>query len=221
MVPTGSSTGATDGSGSSTGDPVEPSAVVFLNFEGPVLSSGLQDDSRIDQTADETLAQEYQPYGDAEDEAQLVDLVRDDFTPFDIAVTSVRPESGNYTMVVVSPSNPFSPGVLTFSSGLDCNNANQNSVVAAFFGASTNLPPTSQANLISSVVGLSVGLERTTNEAAEDVMYQFVQGADASFIDACLDLRETVPIQCPVQHELHCDTGQQNAVAELTALFLD
>lgn len=209
-----------DSSGSSTGRPVRPSFVVFLNFEGPVLSSGLQDDARIDQTAVEVLAQEFQPYGDAGDEADLLELVREDFLPFNVLVTSERPDEGEYTMVVVSPSSPFPSGVLTYSSGIDCNNANPNNVLAAFFGTSTNLPPTSQANLISSVVGLSVGLERTTNEAAGDVMYQFVQGADAGFVDACLDLRETVPTECPVQHGLYCESGQ-NAVAELSALFAE
>lgn len=193
----------------------------FLNFEGPTISAGAVDDARIDQTAVLSVAQDYQPYGDAGDEALLLGLVQEDFAAVNVLVTDERPDSGDYTMVVVSPSNPFGAAVLTYSSGVDCTNANPNNVVFAFFGTATTLPPTSQANLISSIIGISLGFERITNEAANDVMYQYVQGADASFVDACLDLREAVPVQCPVQHEIHCPEGQQNSHAELTAFFSD
>jgi hypothetical protein len=238
--PEGSSSAATDSSGeasgsttrgldttaadttgdSSTGE-TPPSHTVFLNFEGPTLAAGGVDDARTDQTSVDELDIDFQPYGDAGDQAMLLALVQTDFAAFDVLVTDERPAAGDYTMVVVSPTNPIGSGLLGISSGIDCGNANPNNISFAFFGTGSGRDLQLQANVISGQIGLTVGLERTIDMSQPDLMHQFVDETDREFLDLCIELRDPPVPVCLAEHEAICGagSGRQNAFQELEAIF--
>ena len=222
----GSTTGAQDTTGvdstgeSSTGAEM-PAHTIFLNFEGPTLAGGAVDDARTDQTSIDGFDIDFQPYGDAGDEAMLLALVEADFAAFDVLVTDERPAAGDYTMIVVSPTNPIGAGLLGISSGNDCGNANPNNISFAFFGTGDDFTLQLQANVIAGQVGLSVGLERTIDISQSDIMHQTVDDTDREFLDLCIELRDPPVPVCLAEHESICGagSGRQNAFQELEAIF--
>jgi hypothetical protein len=216
----GITTGIDTNSESSTGADL-PAHTIFLNFEGPTLAAGAVDDARTDQTSIADFDIDFQPYGDAGDEAMLLGLVQADFAAFDVLVTDERPPAGDYTMVVVSPTNPIGQGLLGLSSGNDCGNENPNNISFAFFGTGSESGLQLQANIVSGQVGLSVGLERTIDRSQSDLMHQFVDETDREFVDLCIELRDPPAPLCLAEHEAICGAGsaRQNAFQELEAIF--
>ncbi len=84
--------------------PGEPSRVIYLNREGAVLTSGIDDarknrSSIVSNTGKLELA--FPPFrGSFSTWQRIVDCVRQKFAPFDVEVVSQRPMKGEYIMVL-------------------------------------------------------------------------------------------------------------------------
>ena len=189
---------------------------VYVELDGITLSQGPADDSTSNVTAIAELAGTLEPFGgNAAERESILQSVRADFAPFDVRIVDERPSTGDYVMVVVTPTNPFGNGVTGVAVD-DCGDAaGQRDVVFAFFRAG-EAPATDVATTIAQEVGHSIGLEHVDDAA--DVMYPIAAGFDPYFNDDCLALSSAAG--CAAQHEVFCEQpDQQNAFAELMARF--
>ncbi|MBX7078968.1 MAG: hypothetical protein K1X88_07250 [Nannocystaceae bacterium] len=190
-------------------------AVVFVNFDGAELSSGW-DDSRNDVTQIGECAGSFAPYGDGPMRDAVLQAVRTDWADFNVIVTDVRPASGDYTMNMTGPSNPFGGGVLGIAP-LDCSDADTpNNITYAFVSADDGLSASEHATTIGQEVAHSFGLEHVDDEG--DIMNPYVAGGDPSFKDECITIVQGG--SCPDQHVAECgDAYAQNSYRELMTLF--
>lgn len=189
---------------------------VYVEFDGVTLTQGPVDDSTANVTAIAELATTLEPFGgDPAERASVLQSVRADFAPFDVRVVDERPSTGDYVMVVVTPTNPFGDGVTGVAVD-DCGDAaGQRDVVFAFF-RSGQAPANDVGTTIAQEVAHSIGLEHVDDAA--DVMYPIAAGFDPYFNDDCLALSSASG--CPAQHEVFCEQpDHQNAFAELMARF--
>jgi hypothetical protein len=119
-----------------------PSAL-FLNFEGLTLHSegwrqdNAQSDSSFISDVERTIPafdSQYWPGSRDEVIAQIRDGVRDDFANYELLVTTTRPLSGSYTMIVVGgrPSDIGRSGNLLGVAPFDSTNWNANDVGFVF-----------------------------------------------------------------------------------------
>lgn len=210
--------GGSTGGGTTTEPPVEPSAVLFVNFDGPMMQYGPEDDSSQNQTQFSMYAVDYAAYGSQSMQDAIMARVRQHFAPFNVLVTAQRPPMGDYTMVVVSPTNPTPGGGTLGISSLDCGNMNPRNNSFAFLSPGDHSIDV-QANVISSGVGLTFGLERLSDDTAGDLMEPYAVDETRDFVDACLDLRTDIMPTCTVRHSMFCSDGKQNSHAELMDLF--
>lgn len=169
----------------STGETsVPPPRVVFVNFDGPELTAGV-DDARTDSS---TLASVYAelerpaPYPAASDIPAVMATLRASWSGINVEFSTERPAGGTYTMVVVTPSNPTEMGSHT-SVILDCDDDAANGVVFAFSeGFDGVRPPEVVAASVSRAVGFSFGLDVVDNPS------DFMSDTDipgSAFVDAC------------------------------------
>ncbi len=203
-------------------DPAEPppvkQAVVFVNFDGAQLSYGY-DDSRINRTYIQELVGSFAPYGQGSKREAVMQAVRTDWAPFNVLITDSRPASGDYTMNMVGPTNPYGPYVLGIAL-LDCNDAQTpNNITYAFHSANDSHSASTQATTIGQEVAHSYGLEHVMEPA--DIMNPQNVGGDPSFRDECIPI-DPGPngIRCGPQHAAQCgSSNMQNSYRELLALF--
>ncbi len=211
-----SATTSGDGSegSSETGEPGDAATVLFVNFDGPTLTAGI-DDATIDQSsvAGSFSGMPLEPFGDGPKRDDVMTRLDEIWAPFDVAITDTRPASGDYAMIVVTPTNPFGGGVLGIASQ-DCGDANPTSVGMVFSGIDDPYSAGLIATVISHEAGRGYGLENV--DAPGDVMAQFAEDV-ASFIDQCRPLIGAPT--CGAEHEAFCPAGQQNGYAELSAAF--
>jgi MYXO-CTERM domain-containing protein len=199
--------------------PVRPQAAkqgtIFVNFDGENLTSGF-DNSHTNTTSIGNLAGAFAPYGDGSKRDAVMEAVRADWAAYNVIVTDTRPGSGDYTMNMTGPTNPFGGGVLGIAP-LDCfDSQTHNNITFAFHSAGDQFSAAITATTIGQEVAHSYGLEHV-NEPG-DIMNPYNAGGDARFIDNCIDIVQQ--IACPQQHEAHCGTAyQQNAHQELLELF--
>ncbi len=196
---------------------VAKSRVFFLNYDGVTITyNGQQDDSSINRSQFSDFALTYAPYGQGNKRAASMQAVKADWAKYDVEITDTRPASGNYTMCVNSPTNPFGGGVLGVAP-LDCNDNQARNVVFAYHSANDQYTPATQATTMSQEIAHAYGLEHV-NEP-NDVMNPYNAGGDPSFIDQCLTL-DPGPngILCHAQHNQFCN-GSQNSHLELVWLF--
>lgn len=212
-IATTTTAGTSTDDGGTTGDPLDAAMVIFVNFDGIVLIGAETDDATLDQSmlADDT-GMPWGAYGVGPKRDEIMTALAGYFAPFDVGVTSTRPESGDYTMIVVTPTNPFGGGVGGISP-LDCNNANPNNVGFVFGSIGDPFPAEVVAASIAHVVADSLGLEHTDSGDLTDPSAI----EDYVFTDACAPL--FIPTQCDEQHAVFCPPGQQNSFAELSAWF--
>jgi hypothetical protein len=208
-------TTTTDGStstegGNTTGDPLDAAMVIFVNFDGAVLTLAEVDDATLDQSVLD-VGMPLAPYGVGPKRDEVMAFMAEYWAPFDVGVTSTRPATGDYTMIVVTPTNPFpSAGGIA---PLDCDNANLRTVGLVFGSIDDAMGAVDVAAIITHVVADGMGLEHTEGGGFTHP-FSF---EDYNFVDAC------VPIFgepfCVAQHAPFCPPGQQNAFAELSAWF--
>jgi hypothetical protein len=197
---------------STTADPIDATMVVYVNFDGVELTMGI-DDATLDQSS---FAEDFdgplEDYGGGPKRDQVMASVVEHWAPFDVALTTTRPASGDYTMVVVTPTNPFGDGVGGITSP-DCFNANHRSVGFVFSHASDGDPVSRVAARISQLIGLTLGLSPTDGGGLMDASLS--DGYE--FVDECVPFYNT-PF-CPAQHTPFCPDDEQNAYAEIEAWF--
>lgn len=212
--PTATATDEGSGDSSETDEPGDAATVLFVNFDGPTLTAGI-DDATIDQAsvAGSFSGMPLDPFGDGPKRDDIMTRLDEIWAPFDVAITDTRPASGDYAMIVVTPTNPFGGGVLGIASQ-DCGDANPTSVGMVFSGIGDAYSASLVATVISHEAGRGYGLENV--DAPGDVMSQFAEEV-ASFLDQCRPL-VGMPT-CNAEHEVFCPAGQQNGFAELSAAF--
>ncbi len=185
--------------------------VIFVNFDGPTLVVG-PDDSR---TNTSSLArydfEQTDPYGASDNIPVIMALLRDAWAPMNVVFTTERPGGGDYTMVVVTPTNPW--GIENYGVALiGCDDSRSNSVVAAFsddsFGPRS---PDVIAGSISRQLGFSFGLDPVENLA--DFMARGLAPGN-KFVDECGPVEEGY--ECG-DTDL-CPPGTRNSRAQLIAL---
>ncbi len=198
----GASSGDANDAGTG-GPPLSSDVVIYLNFDGVTLTEG-PDDSILNQTTVGLLVGDHKPFDG--DPQPYVDGVREFWSHFGVTVTDERPQSGDYTMVVVA-----APGPALDSTSVDCANANARSVAAVF--ETDSMGPGFPFFLIGKInyqIGWTLGLETVSDE--EDLMNY---GSGSTFLDECVPLQNEA--HCPRVHALHCPPGQQNSYAEVVA----
>jgi MYXO-CTERM domain-containing protein len=203
--------------------PVEPQAggaagVIFVNFDGAQLTSG-SDSSQNNRTQIGQLAGNFAAYGAGAKRDAVMQAVQTDWAAFNVLVTDSRPASGDYTMNMTGPTNPFGGGVLGIAP-LDCNDQQtHNNITYAFHSVNDQHSASTTATTIGQEVAHSYGLEHV-NEPG-DIMNPFNAGGDPSFIDQCIQIDGGGNgILCTNQHAANCGSGsQQNSYQELMNLF--
>ncbi len=188
---------------------------IFVNFDGATLSGG-SDDSRSDITQIGQLVGSFAAYGDGDKRDAVMQAVAADWAPFNMIVTDTRPGSGDYTMNMTGPTNPFGGGVLGIAP-VDCGDQQtHNNITYAFHSAGDSHSAAVTATTIGQEVAHSYGLEHVDEPG--DIMNPFNAGGDAAFIDQCIPIVQN--LYCPAQHQAECGSqSQQNSYAELMTLF--
>jgi MYXO-CTERM domain-containing protein len=188
---------------------------IFVNFDGENLSSGY-DDSHTNTTQLGNLAGPFAAYGEGTKREAVMEAVRADWAAYNVIITSSRPASGDYTMNMTGPTNPFGGGVLGIAP-VDCSDAQtHNNITFAFHSVNDQFSAATTATTIGQEVAHSYGLEHV-NEPG-DIMNPYNAQGDPAFIDRCIDIVDS--IYCPDQHQASCGSAyQQNAHLELLELF--
>ena len=189
---------------------------VFINFDGANLSSGY-DDAINDVTQIGECAGSFSAYGDGAKKDAVVQAVRDDWAAYNVLIVEDRPGSGDYTMCMVGPSNPFGGGVLGIAP-LDCEDQQtHNNITYAFHSVNDGFDASTTATTIGQEVAHSYGLEHVDEEG--DIMNPYNAGGDPSFTDQCIGIVGG-GIVCGGQHAAECgSSSQQNSHRELLTLF--
>lgn len=185
--------------------------VIFLNFDGPTLVSG-PDDARTNTAgiiADHSG--QFAPYGEPDRIPEITAFLRDAWSPANVVFATERPGGGDYTMVVVSPTNPFDPEVSGIAV-IGCNDSRSNAVVAAFSeGPGGPRTPDAVASAISRQLGFSFGLDTIENPA--DFMASGTLPGQA-FVDSCSPVEDN-----PVCGDTDfCPPGSRNSMAQIIQL---
>lgn len=163
--------------------------VLYLNFEGESLSYGASfSKARTTWLVPRTSGTVKLPAFDSQHLgvsdrtgaiAQIVELVRSDYRAYDLEVTTERPASGDYTMVVVG-GKPSLIGERETTAGiapLDRQDANPNDIVFVFSDILYGLREI--ASCISHEGGHSYGLEHLKPQ--DDIMYPVLQRGTLKF----------------------------------------
>ncbi|MEM6995103.1 MAG: Ig-like domain-containing protein [Myxococcota bacterium] len=188
---------------------------IFVNFDGANLSSGF-DDSINNVTQIGQLAGSFAAYGEGSKREAVMQAVRADWAEFNVAITETRPASGDYTMNMTGPTNPFGGGVLGIAP-LDCNDSQtHNNITYAFHSENDGFSAAVTATTIGQEVAHSYGLEHVDEPG--DIMNPYNAGGDAAFTDQCIQIVQSV--SCGSQHSAQCGSStSQNSYQELLALF--
>ncbi|MEM6996460.1 MAG: hypothetical protein AAF721_38500 [Myxococcota bacterium] len=210
------STGAGEGAQSSDGttgaapDLPNPKAVLFINFDGAQVVNG-PDDATIDQTAlaDVLPSPQLTAFDGVASRRDVLQRLDEIWMPFHVEVSDVRPDDGDYAMVIVTASPP----PLRFQVSLaiqDCGDTNPTSV-GVVFDPDGDLSADALAVAISHAAGRGVGLENTIGGG---VMGETLMEGSA-FVDGCLPL---APLRPACGHP-ECGAGEQNSHAHLASLY--
>jgi MYXO-CTERM domain-containing protein len=190
---------------------------IFVNFDGANLSSGY-DDSTSNVTQIGECAGNFAAYGEGPKRDAVMQAVINDWAAYNIIITDVRPDSGDYTMNMTGPSNPFGGGVLGIAP-LDCEDQQtHNNITYAFHSLNDGFDASTTATTIGQEVAHSYGLEHVNEEG--DIMNPYNAGGDPAFTDQCITIVGGGSIVCGGQHAAECGSaGQQNSHQELLTLF--
>lgn len=199
-----------DGDGSSTGEEDEQTTgegrstphLVYLNYTGVELSFGL-DDARMN--VSQSFDGEFIAFESPEMMNDVVAELDGIWGEINVEFVLERPPMGtDYTMVVISPTNPL--GSAQGAAPADCENLNPNSV--AFVFTNNGYMPDSIAGVASRELGFAYGLELVDHP--EDLMRDMF-GLGSAFFDACSPLTGSM-----CGHTDVCgDAGMQNSLREL------
>lgn len=189
----------------------------FLNFDGETLTTG-GEDARQNRTSIGQLGGAYPAWGGTSSQRQaVIDAVIADWAAYNMIITTNRPASGEYNMIMIGPKNHgFGNGVLGIAP-LDCNDNNPYNITYSFGGAG-QYSATTFATTIGQEVAHGFGLEHVN--MASDIMNPYNSGGNPAFLDNCYQIvTTTTPIVCGSQHAQYCSGSQQNSHRELLGLF--
>jgi hypothetical protein len=200
--------------------------ILFVNFDGGEMNDcGFSNDphDNCSWIFDGTVL----PFsGDASRRAAVVQLIRKDFSDFNIKVTDIRPPANvDYDMEMVGDWDPAPGGGFAgIAPTIDC--FNQNGGETSFTLDYTSSPGGIERAILQEVAH-TWGLEHV--ESKSDLLYPTTAGvSDPSFVDECFqivvlnDNSQTEPSngECGSQHSQFCGSSdQQNSYRELLELF--
>lgn len=199
--------------------------VVFTNFDGGDMNWCGWGDNSPHNNCSVIHQGEVLPFsGDAGRRAAVVQVIRNDLKQFNILVTDVRPQSGDYDMEMIGDWNPAPGGGFAgIAPSLDCFNGNGGEV--SFTLDYTN-SATGIAKAVLQEIAHTWGLEHV--ESKSDLLYPTTQSVpDPTFVDECFQIvqlnssNQPVPdnAQCVNQHLQFCSTDKQNSYRELLEIF--
>ncbi len=205
-----------DPSGPTTGEasddgPLDPpptaGTVIYVHFDGGDFTVGT-DDARSNVTDFVEMGGPVAPFPlAAEQRAEVVAAMQQLLSRFDVAIVSQRPTDGDYTMVVVTPTNPFGPAAVSIARP-DCDDANPNSVAFVFTGVGPD-DATSLAARAAGRAAMTFGLEAV--DTFDDLLGTYFNPG-AGFTSVCQPL--VMPYFCDT-HAVGCAEGEQNSFQEL------
>ena len=205
---------------------------IFLDFGGGPIGPG--DDASLGQATCVPTEFVYPIFlGSERASAIALAEARRLAAPFGVRVVAERPPAHlPYTHVRVG-GDPATLGLDPKLNGLscdvDCDDASHRDTVFMFaekWIASAALPEVAEDERAVQVgriamheAGHAWGLEHAG--ATGSVMARFPGVGEATFVDGCLELDLDGEVECPAARERYCPEGQQDAHAELLALFGD
>ena len=195
----GSSTGEEDAQ--SSGQDEAPPNLVYLNYTGVVLTMGADN---APMNVSQSFSGEFVPFQAPGMMNDVVNELEAIWAEVNVEFVLERPPMGeDYTMVVISPTNPL--GMAQGAAPADCEDLNPNSV--AFVFTNNAYTADSIAGVTSRELGFSYGLEQIDHP--EDLMRD-MPGLGSAFFDGCSPLVGSV-----CGHTDVCGNGLQNSLLEL------
>jgi MYXO-CTERM domain-containing protein len=199
--------------------------VVFTNFDGGKMNFCGWGNNSPHNNCSHIFQGQVLPFsGDAGRRAAVVQVIRNDLKQFNIHVTDIRPESGDYDMEMIGDwSPPPGGGFAGVAPSIDCFNGNGGEV--SFTLDYTN-SATGIAKAVLQEIAHTWGLEHVDSKA--DLLYPTTQSLpDPTFVDECFqivkldDNNKPVPDSawCPQQHTQFCPSNRQNSYRELLQIF--
>lgn len=185
LLSTGCIADALDGEEGSEDDvaPAETSAdtssalsgpqTIYVNFTGPTIancanpcSNAVTNHSYIVHYAWGTASKNFAAYTDGAGRSAIVSHLRSIFSKYDVTITTTRPASGPYTMVVITPTTWAHHGIAP----LDCGNANKSDIAFVLDTGDSGFYPSYAkiAQAAAHELGHSFGLAHVKNTA--DIM---------------------------------------------------
>jgi hypothetical protein len=162
------------------------SNVFYLNYDGVTIKyTGGEDDSSQNISSSRTSPATTSRTAQGAKRAASMQAVQSDWPKYKVVITDQRPNAGNYTMCVNSPTNPFGGGVLGVAP-LDCNDQQARNIVFAYHSANDQFSAATQATTMSQEIAHAFGLEHV--KEPNDIMNPYNAGGDPSFLDQCLAL---------------------------------
>ena len=205
------SSGATDvGDASETGGS-SCGTTVFLNFDGGTFTFTLGNENATQSVVpNPAFAGLHFPY-EGGDAADILSAVQAHFAPFDVCVTDIRPDTGDYEMVVFTPTNPFSDSPTAIGS-YDCGNTNPSNIAFVYTDDSSRTAA-QRAHDASGRVGVAMGLNDQTVDGT-DLMHVGGGTTPSGFVDACIVKDQA---ECPDTGI--CGANEQNSYQHLLDLL--
>ena len=191
--------------------------VIFVNFDGVELTQG-QDDSLGN--VSQICGGSFPPYGDGPKREATLQAILEDWERYDVVVTTDRPESGDYTMAVISnvPQSECSvnsPAIYGVAP-MDCGD-HVNNIVFAFHSEDDQHSAQHHATVASQEIAHSYGLDHTNNP--DGIMNPTPTGGNQFFDEECKPNAGLV--FCADQHAEYCPGGElrQDSHVELLGLI--
>jgi hypothetical protein len=202
-----------------TGDPATPSLrVLYLNFGGVELTRSRADDATSDLTAIDNLARTHPPHFGSFGCETVAEVVAEHFAPFELDIVCERPDTGSYTMVVVSSPEELPGGreLHRQAPPPDCGNTNESNVGLVEVAAGASVDAETVAVAVSHVAGITYGLDEGHDFPLD--LASFDASADATWFDMCFPIFDD--LSCPERNLANCGAEDlQNSYLELAAVL--
>lgn len=199
--------------------------ILFTNFDGGKMNwCGWGNDSPQDNCS-QIMQDTVLPFsGDAARRAAVVQVLREDFKDFNILVTDIRPQTGDYDMEMIGDWDPAPGGGFAgVAPSIDCFNGNGGEVS---FTLDYTGSPTGIAKAVLQEAAHTWGLEHV--DSKDDLLYPTTESVmNPTFVDDCFQIvqldngNNPVPDNaiCKSQHSQYCTSDHQNSYQELLQIF--
>ena len=178
----------------SSGGETQAALTIYLVFDGIELMDGPQDATMNTTSVGGGVFEPYQ--GDASVQGQIGARLVEHWAPFSVDIVDQRPESGAYTMLVVTPTNAVR-GASNIGN-LDCDDANTHDVAFAY--SHDDPDPDELAKRISQAVGFGLGIAVSDSTG---ISGSTMIPANAEWEDMCVPVLNP-PAPCAALAMAHC-----------------